>query len=251
MKEALAAIVLESKYRKREILESYLNEIYLGQAGFVSIYGVGEAAHRYFGKSLDELTTGEIAMIAGLIKGPNTFAPTKHRELAQQRRDVVLRLLRDQGKVTEEEWKSAVNEPVRVVPRTMRWPRRPISSILSCGKSRRPLGRPYRGLRIDSTLDSLLQRRPRKAWNRDCCSSGLSGVERVGAAAPRRRRGVDPSTGRLWRWSEDGLPRQQFDGWYRRIGRRGRCSSHSGSGGVRGESNRHATLHDSGQPIGR
>jgi len=116
VKEALAAIVLESKYRKRDILESYLNEIYLGQAGFVSIYGVGEAAHRYFGKALDELTTGEIAMIAGLIKGPNTFAPTKHRDLAQQRRDVVLRLLRDQGRISEEEWKTAVNEPVRVAP---------------------------------------------------------------------------------------------------------------------------------------
>ena len=77
-KEALAALVLEVKYTKQDILESYLNEIYLGQAGFVSIYGVREAAHRYFGKTLQDLTVEEVAMIAGLIKGPNSYAPTKH-----------------------------------------------------------------------------------------------------------------------------------------------------------------------------
>ena len=55
-------------------------------------------------------------MIAGLIKGPNTYAPTKNVALAWQRRDVVLRLLRDQGYLTEEEWSRAVNRPVRVVP---------------------------------------------------------------------------------------------------------------------------------------
>ena len=158
VKEALAAIVLETKYKKREILESYLNEIYLGQAGFVSIYGVGEAAHRYFGKSLDELTTGEIAMIAGLIKGPNTFAPTKHRELAQQRRDVVLRLLRDQGKVTEAEWKSAVNEAVRVAPPDDVLAEAPYFVDTVLRQVEDALGTPLaEGLRIDSTLDSLIQ----------------------------------------------------------------------------------------------
>ena len=55
LKEALAALVLEVKYTKQDILESYLNEIYLGQAGFVSIYGVREAAYRYFGKSLQTI----------------------------------------------------------------------------------------------------------------------------------------------------------------------------------------------------
>ena len=115
-KEALAALVLEVKYTKQDILESYLNEIYLGQAGFVSIFGVREAAHRYFGKTLQELTVEEIAMIAGLIKGPNSYAPTKHPESAKQRRDVVLRRLRETGLLTEEVWKRAMNEPVRVTP---------------------------------------------------------------------------------------------------------------------------------------
>jgi len=200
VKEALAAIVLESKYRKREILESYLNEIYLGQAGFVSIYGVGEAAHRYFGKSLDELTTGEIAMIAGLIKGPNTFAPTKHRELAQQRRDVVLRLLRDQGKVTEEEWKSAVNEPVRVVPPDDALAEAPYFVDTVLRQVEDSVGTPLpEGLRIDSTLDPLLQQSATEGLEQ-----GLARLERAypalkGSEQPLQGAVVvlDPSTGAI------------------------------------------------------
>ena len=114
LKESVAALVLEMKYRKEDILESYLNEIYLGQAGSVAIYGVGEAAHRYFGKTLKDLRIEEVALIAGLIKGPNTYAPTKNVESATHRRDVVLRRLRQEGKLTEEAWKSAVNRPVQV-----------------------------------------------------------------------------------------------------------------------------------------
>ena len=114
LKESVAALVLEMKYRKQDILESYLNEIYLGQAGSVAIYGVGEAAHRYFGKALEDLRIEEVALIAGLIKGPNTYAPTKNVESATHRRDVVLRRLREEGKLTEEAWKSAVNRPVQV-----------------------------------------------------------------------------------------------------------------------------------------
>ncbi len=200
MKEALAAIVLESKYRKREILESYLNEIYLGQAGFVSIYGVGEAAHRYFGKSLDELTTGEIAMIAGLIKGPNTFAPTKHRELAQQRRDVVLRLLRDQGKLTEEEWKSAVNEPVRVVPPDDALAEAPYFVDTVLRQVEESVGTPLpEGLRIDSTLDPLLQQSATEGLEQ-----GLARLERAYPALKESEQPLqgavvvlDPSTGAI------------------------------------------------------
>ncbi|HSA61664.1 MAG TPA: PBP1A family penicillin-binding protein, partial [Nitrospiraceae bacterium] len=114
MRELVAALVMELKYRKEEILESYLNEIYLGQAGSVSIYGVGEAAHRYFGKTLDELSIDEMALVVGMIKGPNTYSPVKNVDQATQRRNVVLRRLRDQGTLTEEAWTRAVNRPVQV-----------------------------------------------------------------------------------------------------------------------------------------
>lgn len=157
-KEALAALVLETKYTKQEILESYLNEIYLGQAGFVSIYGVSEAAHRYFGKVLQELTVEEVAMIAGMIKGPNSYAPTKHPELAKQRRDVVLRRLRETGLLTEEAWTRAVNEPVRVTPSEDVLTDAPyfVDAVLRQVEEAGVVPLPE-GLRIDSTLDPMIQ----------------------------------------------------------------------------------------------
>ncbi|HEU4686217.1 MAG TPA: PBP1A family penicillin-binding protein [Nitrospira sp.] len=174
IKEALAAVVLEIKYSKQEILESYLNEIYLGQAGFVSIYGVSEAAHRYFGKSLSELTVGERAIIAGLIKGPNTYAPTKHLQLATQRRDVVLRVLRDQGRLTEEEWKAAVNQPVRVVPPDDVLAEAPYFVDTVLRQVEDTIGTPLpEGLRIDSTLDALVQQAATEALEQ-----GLARLER-------------------------------------------------------------------------
>lgn len=114
LREVVAAFVMEWKYRKEEILESYLNEIYLGHAGSVSIYGIGEAAHRYFGKPLEALSIDEIALVAGLIKGPNTYSPTKNLDQATHRRNVVLRRLRDEGVLSEEGWQEAVKKPVRV-----------------------------------------------------------------------------------------------------------------------------------------
>ena len=158
LKEALAALVLEVKYTKQEILESYLNEIYLGQAGFVSIYGVREAAYRYFGKSLQQLTVEEIAMIAALIKGPNSYAPTKHPELAKQRRDVILRRLRETGLLTEEAWKFAVNEPLRVTPSEDVLTDAPyfVDAVLRQVEEAGVVPLPE-GLRIDSTLDPMIQ----------------------------------------------------------------------------------------------
>jgi penicillin-binding protein 1B len=157
-KEALAALVLEVKYTKQNILESYLNEIYLGQAGFVSIYGVSEAAHRYFGKTLQELTVEEVAMIAGLIKGPNSYAPTKHPELAKQRRDVVLRRLRETGLLTEEAWNRAVDVPVRATASEDVLTDAPyfVDAVLREVEEAGVVPLPE-GLRIDSTLDPMIQ----------------------------------------------------------------------------------------------
>ncbi|MGZ8374833.1 MAG: PBP1A family penicillin-binding protein [Nitrospira sp.] len=115
LQEVMAAMALEFKYRKEEILESYVNEIYLGQAGPVSIYGVGEAAHRYFSKNLDDLSIDEIALIVGLIKGPNAYSPVKSVESATTRRNVVLRRLKEEGILAEDAVAQAMNQPVKVM----------------------------------------------------------------------------------------------------------------------------------------
>ncbi|NWF72931.1 MAG: transglycosylase domain-containing protein, partial [Nitrospirae bacterium] len=126
--------------------------------GFVSIYGVSEAARRYFGKALEELTIEEVAMVAGLIKGPNSYAPTKHPELAKQRRNVVLRRLRETGFLTEEVWERAVKEPLRVTPPEDVLTDAPyfLDAVLRQVEEAGVVPLPE-GLRIDSTLDPMVQ----------------------------------------------------------------------------------------------
>lgn len=115
LKESVAALVLELMYDKDTILESYLNEIYLGQAGSVAIYGVGEASQRYFGKPIQGVTVEEAALLGGMIKGPNTYSPLINLHLAKQRRDLVLRRLTEEGNLTGPDLQEALNQPMRVV----------------------------------------------------------------------------------------------------------------------------------------
>ncbi len=107
-KEALMALLLERNHSKREILEAYLNEVYMGQRGSVAIHGVGEASQHYFGKQIKELTLPEAALLVGLIKGPNLYSPYKHPEAARKRRDLVLSVLREQEKIDREAYESAL-----------------------------------------------------------------------------------------------------------------------------------------------
>jgi penicillin-binding protein 1B len=106
--EALMALILERNHTKREILEAYLNEVYMGQRGSVAIHGVGEAAQHYFGKEVNQLTLPEAALLAGLIKGPNLYSPYKHPEAARKRRDLVLSVLREQDKIDRDAYESAL-----------------------------------------------------------------------------------------------------------------------------------------------
>lgn len=159
VQEAMAALVLEAKYRKDEILESYLNEIYLGQAGSVGIYGMEAAANSYFSKTLHDLTIDEMALIAGLIKGPNTYSPLRDRDLARQRRDIVLRRLREEGKLSEEEWTQAVNRPLSVHPPQDMVADAPYFVDYIMGRIEELSGQPLPpGARVYTTLDPILQR---------------------------------------------------------------------------------------------
>lgn len=159
LKESIAALVLEAKYRKQAILESYANEIYLGQVGSVSIYGVGEAAHRYFGKRVDALSLEETALLVGMIKGPNTYSPLRNPALAKQRRDVVLGRLHEQGLVSDDAWKQAVMTPVRVMPPQDTLADAPFFVDHLLRQVEETTGAPLPdGVRAYTTLDPVLQR---------------------------------------------------------------------------------------------
>jgi penicillin-binding protein 1B len=110
--EAVMAVILDARYSKDEILEAYLNEIYLGQHGGVAVTGVGEAARYYFGKEVADLDLAESATIAGMIKAPNVYSPLRSPDRTRQRRDLVLTMMREEGRITEAEMRAAMAEPL-------------------------------------------------------------------------------------------------------------------------------------------
>ena len=112
VKEAVMALLLERRYGKLEILELYLNEIYLGQRGAMGVHGVVEASRFYFGKEPSDLTLGETATLAGLIRAPGRYAPTRDPKRALTRRKQVLRALVESDKIEQAEADAAANEPL-------------------------------------------------------------------------------------------------------------------------------------------
>lgn len=111
-KEALIAIELERHHTKGEILEAYLNEIYLGQRGTSSVSGVGEAARLYFGKDVGQLDIAESALLAGMIQAPNQYSPFKNKEAAKNRRDFVLNRLYEKGLITATQLSESKAQPI-------------------------------------------------------------------------------------------------------------------------------------------
>jgi len=113
LKTEMDAAMLEKSLSKKQILELYLNRIYLGSAA----YGVDGAAHIYFGKSARNLTLGEAAMLATLTRAPSVFSPRRDLAAAQERADVVLSTMVDTKAITQDQAKEAHDHPGVVVDR--------------------------------------------------------------------------------------------------------------------------------------
>lgn len=159
--EAIMAVMVEARYSKPQILESYLNEIYMGRRGSTAVHGVGEAARFFFGKRVVDLAVDESALLAAVIQSPNSMSPHRHPERARKRRDLVLTLMREQAFITPEELERARSRKLSLAAIT-----------LESGQDRyfldelaRQLPEVYDedllkidGLRIYSTLDPMLQR---------------------------------------------------------------------------------------------
>jgi len=112
IKEAFLAFQLERRYTKDEILEFYLNQIYLGSGA----YGVGSAARIYFGKPIFDLNLAECALIAGLPKAPSRYSPLNNKDLALKRRNTVLRQMHAMLIITPTAFKKALQEPIELEP---------------------------------------------------------------------------------------------------------------------------------------
>ena len=101
--EFLMALILEHHYSKREILSAYINEVYLGQDGARGIHGFGTAAEFYFARPLEELTTDQIALLVGMVKGASYYNPRKHPQRAKERRNLVLNEMFELNMVDDEQ----------------------------------------------------------------------------------------------------------------------------------------------------
>ena len=159
--EAVMALLVELRYDKREILETYLNEIYLGQRGSTAIHGVGEAALRFFGKPAQNLSLAESALLAALIQSPNGISPYRNPKAARERRDLVLQLMAEQGRVKAAQRDAAIAEPLSLAaitpdPRDARYFLDFLRIQLSDSYDATVLS--SQGIKVYSTLESRTQR---------------------------------------------------------------------------------------------
>jgi penicillin-binding protein 1B len=117
--EQFMAVILEIKATKDEILELYLNDVYLGHRGSFALHGVAEASKIYFSKDVRNVTLSEAALIAGIIQSPSNHSPFTNAERARDRRNVVLRAMVDAGYITGDAAGRAQQEPIAVVARAV------------------------------------------------------------------------------------------------------------------------------------
>jgi penicillin-binding protein 1B len=180
--EAIMALLLEAHYDKAEILEAYLNEVYLGQQGARAIHGFGRASEYYFGRSLSQLAPHQIALLVGMVRGASLYHPRRNPRRALERRNRVLDQFEETGLLSAEE--------------TARWKARPLDVTPEPGVGRNryaafvdlvrdQLARDYReqdlrteGLRIFTTLSPSAQEAAQQAL-----SGGLDELARRGLPA--------------------------------------------------------------------
>ena len=171
LEEAMMAWLLEVHFEKQDLMNAYINEIYLGQDGNRAVHGFGLASQFYFGKPLAELQLHEVALLVAIVRGPSYYDPRRHEERARARRDLVLKLMAQYKVVDEKGAKEAAKRPLGIV-----------SASTQAGGYypafldlvRRTLRRDYReedlteaGLKIFSTLSPLTQSLAEKALTQE------------------------------------------------------------------------------------
>ncbi|TPI44652.1 penicillin-binding protein [Mesorhizobium sp. B2-9-1] len=112
VQEVLLALWLEHKHSKDQILEMYLNRVYFGSGA----YGVEAASRRYFGKSARDVSLSEAALLAGLLKAPSKLSPARDPKAAEERAQLVLAAMREEGKISDKEYKVALSAPATRAP---------------------------------------------------------------------------------------------------------------------------------------
>lgn len=184
--EAMMAVLLELHYDKREILEAYMNEVFLGQDGQRAVHGFGLASQYFFSQPVSELKLEQVALLVGMVKGPTYFNPRRNPERALARRNLVLDLLAEQGSITPEEAAAAKQKPLGV---SSRGSMADSSFPAFLDLVKRQLREDYReqdlteeGLRIFTSFDPILQLKAEEALAETLKRlAGRKGVDEVQA----------------------------------------------------------------------
>jgi penicillin-binding protein 1B len=200
MREMLMSLVLERRASKDEILELYLNDVYLGQRGSFAIHGVAEAARLFFGKDVANISISEAAVIAGVIQSPASRSPFSNPKRAVERRNTVIRAMADEEFISEEAAARAIREPLQVVARSVDNEAPYFVDMVSEQVATAFPGVTTQTGRVDvfTTLDINMQRAAL-----DAVRSGLANVDRL--LSRRKRRvsaqaaliAVDPRSGEI------------------------------------------------------
>jgi penicillin-binding protein 1B len=200
LQEAFMSLVLERRASKDEILELYLNDVYLGQRGSFAIHGVAEASRLFFGKDVANLTVGEAALIAGVIQNPGLHSPFVNPKNAAERRNVVLRAMAEEDYITADVAERATREPLQVAARGVDNEAPYFVDMVGQEIAEKFPGLTAQENSVDvhTTLDINLQR-----LALDAVRDGLAHVDEM--LARRRRKGraqaallaVDPRTGQV------------------------------------------------------
>lgn len=169
VRELIMAVLLEIHYEKDQILESYINEVYLGQEGPRAIHGFALAARHYFDTPLEQLGLHQQALLIGMVKGPSLYNPLRNPDRALQRRNVVLGVMAEQGVISAEHAAIALAMPLDLNKRSKL--RNSFPAFLDL--VRRQLRLEYReedlstqGLSIYTTFDPLIQRQVESSTER-------------------------------------------------------------------------------------
>jgi penicillin-binding protein 1B len=172
IEEAIMAVLLERRFSKPDLMNAYINEIYLGQDGRRAIHGFGLASQFYFGKPLAELQLHEVALLVAVVRGPSYYDPRRNAKRAVARRDLVLKLMAAEGVITPEAARRAAEQPLAIVGAGKQAHSSYYPAYLDL--VRRTLRRDYReedltetGLRIFSTLDPLVQAQAERALSQE------------------------------------------------------------------------------------
>ena len=159
--EAIAALLIEFHYSKEEILLAYINDVFLAQSGKRAVHGFGMGAQHFFGTSLMNLETDQIALLVGMLKGPSLYNPRRNPNNATNRRNLVLKILQRGGHISLSSLEDMTKRPLRVVKPSFRsetrYPAFHDLVRLELRENYQDSELRTQGLRIQTNLDPVLQ----------------------------------------------------------------------------------------------